>query len=74
VLLILEGDKIVFSVCKTYIATVDFLVGVFGHLLLEQLVRRVLSYHGRHDGYVIIVVVMGKLSIVAETRARAKDA
>jgi len=37
-------------IMKTYLATVDFLVGVFGHLLLEQLVGRVFSYHGRHDG------------------------
>jgi hypothetical protein len=33
----------------TYVATVDLFVGVFAHLLLKQLVRRVLSYHGRHD-------------------------
>jgi hypothetical protein len=43
---------------QTYVATVDFFVGVFGHLLLEQLVGRVFSYHGRHDGCVTGVVLL----------------
>jgi hypothetical protein len=60
----------------TYVATVDFLVGVFGHLLLEQLVGRVFSYHGRHDGCVSgVVLVMGRLVLVAGdiSKAKAKD-
>jgi hypothetical protein len=39
---------------SSYIATSNILVGVLVHLLFEQLVRRVLSYHGRHDGDVVM--------------------
>jgi hypothetical protein len=48
----------------TYVATVDFFVGVFGHLLFEQLVGRVFPYHGRHDECVrVVVLMMSKLSL-----------
>lgn len=33
---------------ETHLAAVDFLAGVFGHLLFEQLVGCILPYHCRH--------------------------
>jgi hypothetical protein len=44
---------------SSHVATSHVLVGVFGHLLFEQLVCRILSYHGGHDGYVLL----GMLSV-----------
>jgi hypothetical protein len=57
---------------ETYIATRDILCGIFAHLLLEQLVCRVLSYHGRHDGCVAVRgVLVNILDIAAEAKVKA---
>jgi hypothetical protein len=55
----------------TYVATVDLLVGVFAHLLLEQLVCRVPSHHGRHDECVGVGVLMEM--IITDAKIPAKD-
>jgi hypothetical protein len=57
----------------TYVATVDLFVGVFAHLLLEQLVCRVPSHHGRHDEYVGVGVGVLMEMIITDAKIPAKD-
>jgi hypothetical protein len=60
----------VFAGDSSHIATGHVLVGVLGHLLFEQLVRRVLSYHGGHDGDVLLGV---SSCLSKEVRLEIKD-